>query len=105
MDLCHLLLYPPQGEKGPNRVAVVLSKQTLPQQALAKTLGLEQLRNQAAAARGAFRLTATSIGEDAGAGTTPYYPAWVIRSPARNPFRKQLLILLFRPFAVNSRYL
>jgi hypothetical protein len=39
-----VLLYPPQGEKGPNRAATVLSKQTLPQQALAKTLGLEQLR-------------------------------------------------------------
>jgi transposase len=38
-----VLLYPPQGQKGPNRVATVLSKQTLPQQALAKTLGLEQL--------------------------------------------------------------
>jgi hypothetical protein len=39
-----VLLYPPQGDKGPNRVATVLSKQTLPQVALAKTLGLEQLR-------------------------------------------------------------
>lgn len=39
-----VLLYPPQGEKGPMRVATVLSKQTLPQQALAKTLGLDQLR-------------------------------------------------------------
>ena len=38
-----VLLYPPQGEKGPNRVATVLSKQTLPQQALAKVLGLDQL--------------------------------------------------------------
>ena len=38
-----VLLYPPQGEKGPNRVTTVLSKQTLPQQALAKTLGLDQL--------------------------------------------------------------
>ena len=38
-----VLLYPPQGEKGPNRVATVLSKRTLPQQALAKTLGLDQL--------------------------------------------------------------
>lgn len=38
-----VLLYPPQGEKGPNRIATVLSKQTLPQQSLAKTLGLEQL--------------------------------------------------------------
>src|SRR6202790_3609609 len=38
-----VLLYPPQGEKGPNRVATVLSKQTLTQQALAKTLGLDQL--------------------------------------------------------------
>jgi hypothetical protein len=39
-----VLLYPPQGDKGPNRVATVLSKQTLPQQELAKTLGLEHLR-------------------------------------------------------------
>ena len=39
-----VLLYPPQGDKGPNRVATVLSKQTLSQQALAKTLGLEQMR-------------------------------------------------------------
>jgi hypothetical protein len=38
-----VLLYPTQGEKGPNRVATVLSKQTLTQQALAKTLGLDQL--------------------------------------------------------------
>jgi len=38
-----VLLYPPQGHKGPNRVAIVLSKQTLPQQALTKTLGLDQL--------------------------------------------------------------
>jgi transposase len=37
------LLYPPQGEKGPNRVATVLSKQTLAQQSLAHTLGLDQL--------------------------------------------------------------
>lgn len=39
-----ILLYPPQGQKGPNRVATVLSKQTLPQQALCKTLRLDQLR-------------------------------------------------------------
>jgi hypothetical protein len=38
-----VLLYPPQGHKGPNRIATVLSKQTLAQQALAKTLGLDQL--------------------------------------------------------------
>jgi hypothetical protein len=38
-----VLLYPPQGEKGPNRVTTVLSKQTLTQQSLAKTLGLDQL--------------------------------------------------------------
>lgn len=38
-----VLLYPPQGTKGPNRVATVLSKQTLPQQALAKILGLDQM--------------------------------------------------------------
>jgi transposase len=38
-----VLLYPPQGTKGPNRLATVLSTQTLPQQALAQTLGLNQL--------------------------------------------------------------
>jgi transposase len=38
-----VLLYPPQGEKGPQRAAVVRSKQTLPQQQLAKTLGLDDL--------------------------------------------------------------
>jgi hypothetical protein len=37
------LLYPPQGEKGPFRTARVLSKQTLTQQALVKTLHLDQL--------------------------------------------------------------
>jgi transposase len=37
------LLYPPQGEKGPNRVATVLSKQSLIQQNLVKILGLDQL--------------------------------------------------------------
>jgi transposase len=37
------LLYPPQGGKGPNRVATVLSKQSLIQQALTKVLGLDQL--------------------------------------------------------------
>jgi transposase len=39
------LLYPPQGKKGPNRVATVLSKQTLAQQSLAKELGLDTLRS------------------------------------------------------------
>jgi len=33
-----VLLYPRQGEKGPDRAAYVLSKQTLAQQALAKAL-------------------------------------------------------------------
>lgn len=37
------LLYPAQGEKGPNRVATVLSKQSLAQQSLAETLGLDRL--------------------------------------------------------------
>jgi transposase len=37
-----VLLYPPQGEKGPSRTAYVLSQQTLAQQALVKTLSLEQ---------------------------------------------------------------
>lgn len=39
------LLYPPQGDKGPNRVATILSKQTLAQQALASGLGLDELRS------------------------------------------------------------
>jgi transposase len=39
-----VLLYPRQGEKGPDRAAYVLSKQTLAQQALAKTLKLDELR-------------------------------------------------------------
>ena len=38
-----VLLYPPQGEKGPPRTAYVLSQQTLAQQALVKYLGLERL--------------------------------------------------------------
>ena len=38
-----VLFYPPLGEKGPCRLANVLSKQTLPQQALAQTLGLDKL--------------------------------------------------------------
>jgi transposase len=38
-----VLLYPPQGEKGPPRTAYVLSQQTLAQQALVKTLGLAAL--------------------------------------------------------------
>jgi transposase len=37
------LLYPPLGDKGPNRVATVLSKQTLAQQALAHCLALDEL--------------------------------------------------------------
>jgi transposase len=38
------VLYPPKDEKGPNRVALVLSKETLAQQGLAKELGLDALR-------------------------------------------------------------
>jgi len=38
-----VLLYPRQGATGPDRAAYVLSKQTLPQQALAKALHLDQL--------------------------------------------------------------
>ena len=38
-----VLLYPPQGDKGPQRAAVVRSKQTFPQLQLAKTLGLDEL--------------------------------------------------------------
>jgi transposase len=41
-----VLLYPPQGEKGPQRAAIVRSKQTLPQQQLAKILGLDDLATQ-----------------------------------------------------------
>jgi transposase len=39
------LLYPPQGDKGPHRVATVLSKQTLAQQTLAEVLALNALRS------------------------------------------------------------
>jgi transposase len=39
----YTLLYPPQGDKGTNRVATVLSKQSLPQQRLVQELGLDQL--------------------------------------------------------------
>jgi transposase len=49
------LLYPPQSEKGLNRVALVLSKQTLAQQSLAMKLGLDTLR---AAKEGNTRPTA-----------------------------------------------
>jgi transposase len=38
-----VLLYPPQGEKGPTRAAYVLSQQTLAQKALIKALDLETL--------------------------------------------------------------
>jgi transposase len=38
-----VLLYPPQGDKGPLRSATVLTKQSLAQQELAKSLGLDQL--------------------------------------------------------------
>jgi transposase len=38
-----VLLYPPQGEKGPPRTAYVLSQQSLAQQALVKTLGLAEM--------------------------------------------------------------
>jgi hypothetical protein len=38
-----ILLYPSQGERGPNRAAVVLSKQTIPQQQLIRILGLDRL--------------------------------------------------------------
>jgi transposase len=41
-----VLLYPPQGETGPPRTATVLSTQTLPQQALVKTLGLDHLHQR-----------------------------------------------------------
>jgi hypothetical protein len=38
-----VLLYPPLGEKGPNRAATVLSKQTLAQQSLAELFALRDL--------------------------------------------------------------
>ena len=41
------LLYPAQSAKGPGRLATVLSKQTISQQLLADTLGLDQLRSTA----------------------------------------------------------
>jgi transposase len=38
-----VLLYPSLGDKGPERVSTVLSKQTLVQEALSKSLGIDQL--------------------------------------------------------------
>jgi hypothetical protein len=38
-----ILLYPPLGDKGPKRLATVLSQQTLAQQALADSLGINAL--------------------------------------------------------------
>ena len=38
-----VLLYPPQGEKGPYRTATIQSKLTLTQSLLAKAVGLEKL--------------------------------------------------------------
>ncbi len=38
-----VLLYPPQGEKGPYRTATVQSNQTLTQQMLSEALGLREL--------------------------------------------------------------
>jgi transposase len=43
-----VLLYPPQGHKGPQRAAIVRSKQSFPQQQLATILGLDQLGNHKA---------------------------------------------------------
>jgi hypothetical protein len=40
-----VLRYPAQGDKGPPRTAIVLSKQTLPRQRLAESLGLDELRS------------------------------------------------------------
>jgi transposase len=40
-----VLLYPPQGERGPQRAAIVRSKLTFPQQTLSKMLGLDDLPN------------------------------------------------------------
>lgn len=39
----YVLLYPRQGERGPQRAAIVQSKQTFPQQQLARVLGLNEL--------------------------------------------------------------
>ncbi|MEK7406235.1 MAG: hypothetical protein AAB225_14120 [Acidobacteriota bacterium] len=39
------MLCPPQGDKGPNRVATILSKRTLVQQSLAEVLALNALRS------------------------------------------------------------
>ena len=43
-ELQQIQHYPQQGEKGPDRAAYVLSKQTLVQQALAKALKLDELQ-------------------------------------------------------------
>ena len=52
-----VLLYPPQGVKGPNRVATVLSKTDL---------------------------APASIGQNLGSRSDAYYPTWVIPIAARN---------------------
>jgi len=41
------LLFPAQGAKGPERLATVLSKQSIPQHLLAHFLGLDQLNSTA----------------------------------------------------------
>jgi hypothetical protein len=55
------LLYPPLGEKGPRRLATVLSKQSLAQQALADSLGLEQLCSTQRGSYFFLSLTPTNI--------------------------------------------
>lgn len=55
------VLYPLQNEKGPNRVALVLSKETLAQQGPAKELGLTRCAEAQAEEEEGHTLAASSI--------------------------------------------
>ena len=71
-----VLLYPPQGEKGPHCVATVLSKLTLTQQV---------------------------FGQNPRFGSIAYYPTWVIPFAGRNLLTAQCITALSTSPAVNSQ--
>jgi hypothetical protein len=63
-----VLLYPPQGEKGPNRITTVLSNRPPP---------------------------SASSGQNLGLGSTAYYPTWAIPSVARKRLTAQIRLTSF----------
>jgi hypothetical protein len=71
-----VLLYPPQGEKGPNRVATV-AVQTAPH--------------------------AASLGKNSGPRSAADYPTWVILAAPRKLLTIQILTALCSSFPVNFR--